>query len=371
MAYRILFIEHMAGIGGGQVYLIELLKKLDRARFEPVVTLVSPGELRDRVAAAGAKTEILDIRRIRHRHPGVALGSLVRLLKVIRKHHIDLIHVNSQKALLFALPAGLISRTPVVWHCHVDRDFGKVYDVIGSLFSSVIVTNSNYVSGRFDRVPLAGRKLRLVHNGIDTANIRPRDGCRIRKELGIPEGRLVVGTFGRLQEEKGMRYFVEAAPLVAARVPEADFLIVGGTFDPGDTYQDCLRSMAEASGISSRITFAGFRSDIIDCVAAMDIVVIPSLREGLPLAVAEAMALEKPIVATSVGGIPEMIEDGKNGLLVRPRDGRMIADQVVKLAGDPALRSELGKAARVVAKAKFDLDVHVEKIQGIYEEVLG
>lgn len=279
--------------------------------------------------------------------------------------------MNSQKALLFALPAGLIARIPVVWHCHVDRDFGKLYDIIGSLFSSVIITNSQYVSARFDGLPRARKKLRLVYNGIDTARIRPRAGGGIRRELGISEGCLLVGTFGRLQEEKGMQYLVEAAPRIAGQIPQVHFLVVGGTFDPADGYQDHLRSLARATGLASRINFAGFRSDIVDCIAAMDIVVIPSLREGLPLAVAEAMAMEKPIVATSVGGIGEMIEDGRSGILVASRDARMIADGVVKLARDPELASRLGKAARVTAEAKFDLRAHVDKIQSIYEEVLG
>ena len=125
--------------------------------------------------------------------------------------------------------------------------------------------------------------------------------------------------------------------------------------DPHDPYEEQLRAAAQASGLARRTIFTGFRSDIPDCIAAMDIVVIPSLREGLPLAVAEAMAVGKPIVATAVGGIPEMIENGQTGILVEPRQPEAIARAVLALARDRARAAALGQAARLVAESKFSI----------------
>jgi glycosyltransferase involved in cell wall biosynthesis len=366
----VLYIEHLAGIGGGQVYLIELLKKLDRSRFNPVVTLVAPGEMYDRVVAAGATAELLDIRSIRRRHPGVGLGAVTRLMRLIRRHGVGVIHVNSQKALIFALPAGLLTGTPVVWHCHVDSDFGRFYDLVGSALARVIVTNSNYVSRRFDGIPWARRKIRLVYNGIDVERIRPSDGSKVRKELGIEEAAFVVGTVGRVQEEKGTRYLIEAAPRIAEAIPDALFVVVGGTFDTADPYRQDLYRVASDLGVAGRTLFTGFRADVADCLAAMDVVVVPSLREAFGLVVAEALAMERPVVATRVGGIPEMIDDGRTGVLVSPRDSTAIADAVVALRRNWQAALEMGKAGRVVVASRFNLSAHVREIQNIYEELV-
>jgi glycosyltransferase involved in cell wall biosynthesis len=367
----ILYVEHIAGIGGGQIYLIDLVRKLDKSRFCPVVTLVARGELHDRVAAAGARTEIVDIRSLRRRNPGVGPGAVLRLVRIIRRHGVRVIHANSQKALMFALPAGLLTRTPVIWHCHVDRDFGRFYDLVGSVLSRVIVVNSQHVGRRFDGLPWARRKVRLVYNGIDAERVRPSDGSKVRRELAIDESAFVVGTVGRLQAEKGTRYLIEAAPAIAERIPQARFLIVGGTLDPADSYGRELEVLASRLGVAGRTLFTGFKSDVTEYLAAMDVVVFPSLREGLPLAVAEAMAMEKPVVATRVGGVPEMIDDGRNGKLVAPRDSAALAGAVVALRQTWPAALEMGRAARLAVEFKFDLTRHIQGIQAIYEELVS
>lgn len=367
----VLLIEHLAGIGGGQTYLIDLVSKLDRSRFDPVVTLVARGELYDRIAAAGARTEIVDIRSLRRRQPGAGPGAILRLVRIIRRHGVRVIHVNSQKALIFALPAALLTRTPVLWHCHVDRDFGRFYDLVGSALSKMIVVNSQSVGRRFDGIPWARRKIRLVYNGIDADRIKPSDGSRVRRELGIEDGAFVVGTVGRLQEEKGTRYLIEAAPTMAERISQARFLIVGGTLDPADCYGRELEALASRLGVAGRMLFTGFKSDVTEYLAAMDVVVFPSLREGLPLAVAEAMAMEKPVVATRVGGIPEMIDDGRNGRLVAPRDSAALAGAVAALRQTWPAALEMGKAARIVVQSRFNLSAHVRDIENIYEELVA
>jgi glycosyltransferase involved in cell wall biosynthesis len=368
----VLFIEHLAGIGGGQICLLELLRKLDRTRFDPVVVCVSRGELYDRIAETGAKVEVIDFRGVRRKSPLATVGSIRSIAKIIRRYRIRLVHVNSQKALLVAIPASLATGVPILWHCHVDSDFGRLYDVVSSLAAKIIVVNSEFVRHRFDSIRLAAKKIRLVYNGIDLRKIRPADrGRLIRQEFGIDAGALVVGTLGRLQAEKGMEYFFEAAPAIAREIPGAKFLVVGGSLDPTDPYESKLRSMAHRLGVAPQTTFTGFRPDIADCISAMDIVVIPSLREGLPLAVAEAMAMEKPIVASAVGGIPEMIESNVSGALVPPGDSAAIAGEVIKLAKDRALASRWGKAARTVAEAKFDIETHARNMQDLYSELVA
>lgn len=368
---NILFVEHLAGIGGGQVCLLELLKHLDHDRFNPVVACVSTGELYDRLIEAGARVEIVDTRGIGHKHPSDTIDNFRDFARLIRRHDIKLIHVNSQKALLMSAPAALVSKVPIVWHCHVDSDFGWAFDLASAAAARAIVVNSEYVRRRFRFVPAVASKITLIYNGIDISRMKSRGEGRVRAELGIESTSLVVGTLGRLQAEKGMEYFLGAAPEIARELPDTKFLVVGGTFDPADPYQARLKAIARDSSVASRIIFTGFRSDIADCLEAMDIVVVPSLREGLPLAVAEAMAMKRPIVATAVGGIPEMIESGRSGVLVPAKSSEAIAKAVTEIARDRALAKRMGEEARRTAEAKFDIEVHAARMQELYSEVLA
>lgn len=211
-------------------------------------------------------------------------------------------------------------------------------------------------------------RVRLIWNGApreEFGRAGPGAGQAVRSELGVPEDAILIGTIGRLSTQKGHRFLVDAVPRVLASQPRARFLVVGD----GDLAEP-LRAQAAALGIASRVVFAGHRTDVPALLAAIDVVCIPSLYEGTPLALFEAMAAGKPIVSTAVDGCAEVLEDGETGLLVPPGDSAALAASLVRCLEEPALRTRLGDAARR-ASERFDIAECVERMQALYDEVLA
>jgi glycosyltransferase involved in cell wall biosynthesis len=209
-------------------------------------------------------------------------------------------------------------------------------------------------------VTLLGRprgKMRVIHTGIPLERWQPDRGrTETRAALGFTSDEVVVGTTSRLGEErKGVAEFVDMAGMVASSYPRSRFVIVGdGSLRPR------LESQAARLGLGNRITFTGWRSDIPELIAAMDVFVMSSLFEGGPTSVLEAMAMGKPVVATSVGMVPEVIEHGRTGLVVPPGNAAALADGVIRLLGDDAARCAMGEAARAHALAEFSIERMVD-----------
>jgi glycosyltransferase involved in cell wall biosynthesis len=200
-------------------------------------------------------------------------------------------------------------------------------------------------------------KMRVIHTGIPLERWQPDRGRNdTRAALGFTGNEVVVGTTSRLGEErKGVAEFIDMAGIVARSHARSRFLVVGdGSLRPR------LESQAAGLGLGNRITFTGWRSDIPELIAAMDVFVMSSLFEGGPTSVLEAMAMGKPVVATSVGMVPEVIEDGRTGLVVPPGNAAALADRVIRLLGDDAARGAMGEAARAHALADFSIERMVD-----------
>ena len=203
-------------------------------------------------------------------------------------------------------------------------------------------------------------------NGVDVAAIdAARPGNLVRRELGLPEGVPVIGLVGRLDHwGKGHKELLEAmAPLMARHPVHA--LIVGG-----GRRMDEVRSLAAGLGLAGAVHFLGPRPDVPDLLNAMDIFVLPSYSEGLSLALLEAMAAGMPVIATAVGGTPEVVTDGDNGLLIPPRDAAALAEALERLLADPAWAQRLGANARAHVREHYSLDRLGREINEIYEELV-
>jgi glycosyltransferase involved in cell wall biosynthesis len=215
-------------------------------------------------------------------------------------------------------------------------------------------------------VPLA--RVRLIWNGApldEFAPVAPEVARAARRSLGVAEDALVVGAIGRLNEQKGHRYLVEAAPALLGPRPSAHLLIVGD----GDQMEP-LKAEAAALGLAGRVTFAGHRTDIPALLGAIDVFAISSTYEGTPLALFEAMAAGKAIVSTAVDGCREVLEEGVTALLVPPRDGAALAKGLGRVLDDVGLRRSLAAHARG-ASARYDIRACVASMEALYEEVLA
>jgi len=208
-------------------------------------------------------------------------------------------------------------------------------------------------------------KVDVIYNAVDFSQARPtvtRD--EMRASLAIPADAPVAGVIARLTEQKGHRYLLEALA-TAPGLSNVHLAIVGG----GDLADDLVRDVA-ARGLESRVHFLGPRRDLGNLLAAMDVFVMPSLWEGLPLSLVLAMGAGVPVVATAVAGIPEVVVDGRTGLLVPPRDAGALGEALTRLFSDAAFRAQVGRDARAAVLPRFGIDRYVDSVVALYDRLL-
>ncbi len=363
-------------VGGLEKVVISLIERLDPEQVEVhLLCLDGPGKLFDQIALPAERCLIL------HKEPTLNLG-LARIdphlfgpiRRFLRDRRIALVHAHNLAPLLFAGGAArsLGRRRPrVVYseHNQIYRAgrFARIkfwgYANLADLVIAVSHDLERTLTGALHIRP----PVRVLHNGIDGARLAraAADGARVRRELGIGDREFVIGTAVVLSEQKGVRYLLDAAATVLADDPAVRFVIAGDGPLRGE-----LVASAEARGFGDRVLFPGYRNDVPDLISAFDVYALPSLWEGLPLALLEALALETPIVATTVGGNPEIVEDGVNGFLVPPRDPVALADALRRLRADHDLR-RIGTANRAKFDREFRVEVMVERHQALYADLVG
>jgi glycosyltransferase involved in cell wall biosynthesis len=209
------------------------------------------------------------------------------------------------------------------------------------------------------------QRIEVVHNGVDAPPAHANGS--LRAELGIPEGAPLVGEVARLCDVKGQRELIAAL----AQVPDARLVLVGEDLEQGGAFRAGLERDAERAGVRDRVVFAGYRPDARALLGELDVFALPSWTEGLPLGVLEAMASARPVVATPVGGTPELVTDGETGLLVPPRDPDALAAALRRLLADADLRRRLGEAGERRAREEFSLDAMCSRVLAIYDEVVA
>lgn len=362
----------------------------DRSRFQ--VGLVYGRS----VAVAGSEAEDApleaDLKELRH--AGVALfevPSLVReispvldaramlsLRRLLRRERPDIVHTHTSKAGAVGRVAAWLTRVPIVIHTphgHIFYGYyGRVMSGIVRLVERVLARGTDRIVTLTDRGAqehvqhrIAGpEKFVTIPSGIVLAEFRSVRAHPVvkRKEMGVPAEGPVIGTVGRLVPIKGHAWLLRAAPRVLAEFPHATFVFIGEGPLSGQ-----LQQLAKELGITGHVMFLGARQDVPKCLAALDLFVFPSLNEGMGRALIEAMAAGLPVVATGVGGIPDIVVDGESGVLVPPKDAVALADAVRDMLRDPDRRRAYGEAAKKRVDDRFDVEAMVRKIERLYDEV--
>ena len=312
--------------------------------------------------------------------PLTDLKALFTLFKILRKERPDIVHTHTSKAGFLGRFASFLARVPIiihtphghVFHSYFGPTLTKIFVIaekILSLITDKIITLTNrerdeHIERRI--APL--NKFITIHSGVDldrfmNLNI---DIKKKKKELNIPQDFYVIGTVGRLVPIKGHKYLVSAAEMIIKEFPKTVFVIVGDGF-----LKPILERHAEALGIRKNIVFTGWRKDVPEILYLFNVLVFPSLNEGMGRVMIEGMSLGKPIVASNVGGIRDLIEDGKNGLLVPPRDSNALRKAISRLIRNKKLAEGLGKIGKMEVYPDFDASTMVKKIDNLYESLLS
>jgi glycosyltransferase involved in cell wall biosynthesis len=363
MKKRILLLIKGLGRGGAEQLLLSAVPYLDRGRFEYRVAYLLPGKdaLVEPLRTAGLDVDCL----------GVDPFWPIRLRRLVRRASIDLVHSHLPFTAIGARMA-LPTVTSVYtehneWECYRAATRWANLLTIGACDHIFAVSRHVRDTMRRPRwLPLRGApRVEVLYHGIDTSAVaawRARDG--VRAELGIPEGVAVVGTVANFRAEKALDVLVSSTAMMLAEVPDLRLVLVGQ-----GALESQLRRQVSSFGIQDSVIFTGFREDAPRVATAFDVFALPSIHEGLSIALIEAMALGKPAVVSEAGGLSEVVRNGVEGLVVPPRRPDRLADALLSILRDPARREAM--STRATARARdFDISTAVARMESVYEELL-
>ncbi|MHB8829690.1 MAG: glycosyltransferase family 4 protein [Syntrophales bacterium] len=374
MKKRILYVIDGIEFGGGERVFSQLINGLPDNRFEPFLASVPNDAFLKNIRSKNFNFFPVDFSS---RFKPLLL---IRLYRIMKGQRIDIVHGQGGRAEFYArLAAGLAGAKylstvamPVEgYDVNAFRRFMyRMLDRFSERFVSCFLVVSSVLEKKMLQDHHIGRKKVVrIYNGIETDFYKPEELQRerraeVRREYAVTEDEILIGAVGRLVWQKGFEYFIRAIPPVSQDTPKARFILVG----EGPLRQE-LETMAIAEGIRDRIIFAGYRSDVRDVLSAMDIVAVPSVLEGFPMITLEAMAMAKPVVASAIDGIMEQIADGKEGLLVEPKNSSALAGAMKRLMQDHRNAVKLGIDARKRVVRDFTVQKMIAETLRIYEAV--
>jgi len=379
---RVLQLVASGTNGGAQEHVYSLLAQVDRARYDVTVLTLTDGSAVRRWRSLGFAVEVIE-----EPDDGIAAQLVAERVVALRS---EVIHGHMYRAeVVGTLAADLVqerglARPWTVNTVHSSRvrsreDRALIAGMTARIDRLIAVSRS--IEEKIRDEQRTGSTVVLIYNGVDLTRYDHQEACcTLPEEYGFPAGSPMVGVVGRLETEKGHPTLLEAWPAVLRAVPDARLLIVGE-----GSRRAALEEQAAALGLlgegggsgsasqnvarpGASVVFTGRREDVPAVTAALDVAVLPSYREAQGLAVLEAMALARPVVASQVGGIPEMIDDGVTGLLVPPGEAEPLAAAIVRLLTDHPLADTLARAARDVAHDRFCVQKMAAEIMDLYEE---
>jgi len=368
---RLLFLSDHLGYEGGRVhgattYFLSVLPHLHRSGIH-----LTPCFLRERHEAAEA-LESSGVNPIFLNRSKWDPRAVVDLVRLIRSERIDIVHAAGMKGILLGRFAARLTDVPVVIHLHDMTPPGRILGPLHRAMSGwtdLCLTVSDAVGGSASsEFGLPPERVETLYNALSRDRFRersPRDRAQVRQDLGLPEGVPVIGAIGRMVPTKGHSVLLEALPELCQAYPGLRLLVLG----EGPTRATC-ENLARKLGISEAAVFMGHRSDVARVLTAMDVVAVPSLEEGLSYSILEAMATGIPVVASRVGGIPELVRHEETGLLVDPSSPSSLAGAIRRVLDDTDLGSRLSGAALEFVD-QFSMDRHIERLLWSYSTVLA
>lgn len=371
MPINVLYLHHVDQLSGAEQSLKLLLRRLDRARVRPFFAGPAHGALSRELAAIGVP--LLPVTFGRLREVSLVARATRRIVGLLREYRIDLVHANAPQTNVCAGVAGRLMGIPAIWHAR-NLVYAGMRDIDRMLAAlpTRIICNSEAIRRRFAGSAGWNRSVTIL-NGVDTGEFHPGvERAPFRQELAIAANEVAVGIVGRIGLGKGHDDFVEAAIRLIAGGARAQFLIVGDPLFPEDAWRpDMLRRRVKEARADDRIRFTGFRRDVPAVMRGLDVLVLASHAEPCGRVLFEAMASGTAIVATDSGGTPEIVRDGREGLLVPPCDARALAEAIGRVIGDATLRATLGQAGIERTRSEFTIEQHVARTIDVYEEALG
>jgi glycosyltransferase involved in cell wall biosynthesis len=379
----VLFVSHTAELNGAELWLLETLKGLDRAKLTPVLALPGPGLFEPAARALGIETvRVPSVWWITPRSglwKGPAAGFLTRrharrLAVLAREKGAALVFSNSAAVAAGALAARR-ARLPHVWAIHemLSGPLAHLFYWRGPArlarfiedHSDRVIVNSRATAAAFT----PSGKIVLVPNGVRRKPYPAERVAEVRRELGFPDGAPVIGVVGKIYKGKGQALVVQAAALLLPEFPDLHVLVVG---EMGDKrYGAHVKRLARETGLAGRVRFAGYRHDLNGVLKCMSVLAVASTVESFGRTAIDAMAAGVPVAAAAAGGLTEIIEDGRNGLLVAGTGAEVLAAALRRILADPALARTLVDNGRRTVDERFSLEAQIRGVESVLDAYGG
>jgi len=358
---KVVHIVEDLKIGGIERVIENIVTSFDPQRFKVyVLCLTRGGAIAERLIANHQNVEIMNIENY---HSPLAL---VKVVKWLRRRKIDIVHTHGYPAGVLGRLAAIVTRIHYIFH-HIHSTFFNlnkrsyfIESFLGQFTHNVICCSEAVKRAALEKTGIAKNKLTVIYNGTLTPNLLDDlTLTSVKKELNIPLDISVIGCVASLVQHKGHRYLLEALQ----KIDNAYLILIGD----GPLRQE-LKSNASKLNIANRVIFAGLKLNVAPYMQVMDIIVLPSTeREGLGLSLIEAMSLSKPVIATNIGGIPEVVDNGRTGILVKPNESDALANAMSELLKSPDLIRNMGLKGRDKYLKMFTLNQMIRRIGELYE----
>lgn len=367
---RVLVFAHSSELGGANKSMQAMLTHLDRNRFHLAAVLPRNGTAREAFASLGVRTKVIGT------SPGYTKATIPLLRRAIHQYDCDLVYGNSFcGGTRNVCIAAMLTRVPFVWHVHEVLQPGtKFRNHFFLRFAKRIVAVSKASVSSMHQFLPRNRDVQLIFNSIDSDHFSVTGGLRkqarneLCTEFAIPSDARIILTLGQITDRKGQDYLLETASLVTAQVPSAVFLVVGSTMPQDIAFFEHLVEMRTRLSLETQVLFIEFRSNVLPLLRGADLLVHTARNEPFGLVVAEALAVETPVVAFDVGGVGEIVKDGVSGCLVPPFDVEKLAAKTISLLVNEALRKQMGVLGRQSVMKQFSVRNYVGQMQQLLEE---
>jgi len=379
---KIAYILTPIEFGGSDRVSLNFLRNVDRNQFQIVpILLTRPWEI-ENFFIQELKKERYPIHKVPvarfPRSKGRDWFRIIRcyrfIYSILKKGSFDLIHTHGYFADIVGIPIAKKMSIPIISTCHGfisnDRNL-RIYNLLDRIvlrFADKIIAVSEEIKKLLIRSKIQESRIEVILNAVDTIIVSEQmreNRKEKRRSLNIGEEELVVGYVGRLSEEKGIKNLIEAGILLIKSGVPVKILIIGD----GSQKKE-LEELVNRNGLTSQVIFPGFQNDIENWLPALDIFCLPSLMEGTPMSLLEAMAYGIPVVASAVGGIPDVVQSGKNGILVSPNNPEELKEAIVNIYRDKSLRYSLATEARNTIQRNYNMDDWTKRIEEQYNLLL-
>ncbi len=384
---NILYYNHTAVVSGAEISLLGILNHIDRSRFS-VILACPKGELQEKASCLHIPTILLNPFEVGFNTKLASIHFITKLYHTIKEltviihdNNIDLIHANSVRAGLLACIAAYFRGIPVIVHvrdCIPFHFIGKITREVIGRCSKKIICNSDYVKKHFAYNVKTLKKSIVIYNAVDLAQFDPQkvDTSELKTELDLWNYYPIIAIIGQITPWKGQIDAIKAMSLVLKTFPTAKLLIVGSVKFKGTgvcydnmEYDRMLHFTVDSLGLKSNIVFTGERDNIPAVMKSIDLLILPSWEEPFGRVLIEAMAMEKPVIATNKGGPTEIIQNMRTGILIPPKDEHALAKAIIHLCSNNTLKADIEKQGRLTVEKMFSFEQHINQVENIYENI--